>query len=174
MFRKFVIISLPIFIPSKKYFHEVYIIKECKSMINRIETNNSQTAFGAKVNLDARCRKYYKECNTFKKVVDTMRNEMKAAEVDLKSDFGAHWSGTRTIYALSESYKGGFNEIVLGEIDTRPIKTVSGVVGELGTKGPNMSFYPKEWYISEAIRNNDEKRLAQELDARLYWAKGQD
>lgn len=143
-------------------------------MINRIEAYHSQIAFGTKVNLDARCRKYYKECKVFKKIVDTMQNRMQAPEVDLKSDFIGHWSGTRKIYALSESSKGGFNEIVIGEIDTHPVKFISEVNGETVLKGPDIAFYPDGRYMVEAIKNNDENKLAQELDVRLYWSKGQD
>jgi hypothetical protein len=157
---------------SKKYFYRVYNTKEVEPMINKIEAYHSQIAFGAKVNLDARCRKYYDECDTFKKFVDIMRNEMEASEVDLKSDFISHWSGTRRIYALCESYKGGFNEFAIGEIDTRPVKFVANVNGETVLKGPDISFHPEDGYIAEAIKNNDDKKLAQELDVHLYWSKG--
>ena len=137
-------------------------------MISRIQPYNVQPAFGAKVNMDLRCRKYYNECDEFKRVMDLIRDKVQSPEVDIKSAVTSHWTGTRKIYALSENIKGGFTEWLLGEICTIPMKTVSIVDNKRVLKESSTTFR-----LSSTVESYDksDKEQGERLNLLLYFTE---
>ena len=78
---------------------------------------NKPIAFGAKVFMDLRCRKYYENCPSFRETVDTIEKEVEAEEVDILAAHNSNWHDTREIYALSEHIDGNMISRNIGLID---------------------------------------------------------
>ena len=73
--------------------------------------------FNAKVTMDLRCKKYYKQSPEFRETVNAIESDVEADEVCLTSDRNRHWSGTREIYAQSEHKNGEIQDYHLGTVD---------------------------------------------------------